>query len=202
MEQQVFSKFNLYDQIGYLMVGSIAIIIFLFDIKFFYNFPIPELNLNTFLVWFIVVYFLGHLIQSISNLISKITFINALVKEDKKDFSDEEKEILKDAKEFFKSKFKDNDSLWNVCYLFSLSKDSTGQIEAFNAYYSMYRGWLLIFIFQTIFMLYFLFVKFNLINLDLFLISLLITIVFYFRSKRFWNYLRKKVLQAYIIARI
>jgi len=47
MDQKIFSKFNIYDQIGYL---------------------VPPFNFDTFLVWFIIAYFLGHLVQGISNL--------------------------------------------------------------------------------------------------------------------------------------
>lgn len=202
MDQKIFSKFNFYDQIGYLMVGSIAIFILVFDIEFFYGFKFIDLNINNFIIWFVIVYFFGHLIQALTNIINKLPLLNFLIKENKEDFNDNQKKILKDAKRFFKSKSKENKIIWNVCYLYSLSKDVTGQIQAFNAYYSMYRGWLTVFLLESAFLVYVLFKEFNTRNLSLFLIGVLIMFIFYIRSKRFWAYLTDKVLQTYVIVKI
>lgn len=202
MEQKIFSKFNLYDQIGYLMVGSITVLIIVMDTKFFYGFGVPYLNINNFIIWFIIVYFLGHLIQALSNLINKIPLLNFLIRENKKEFNKDQREILKEAKGFFKLKSQNNNMIWNVCYLYALSKDTTGQIQAFNAYYSMYRGWLVIFTLETIFLLIQLINNLNLFNFSLLFGSTLASIIFYIRSKRFWNYLTDKVLQIYIITRV
>lgn len=201
MEQQVFTKFNLYDQIGYLMVGSVAVSIIVLDLEFFYSFQLPDLTINNFIIWFIVVYFLGHLIQALANLINRIPLLNFLIKEDKEKFNDEQKEMLKDAKKFFKLKSQNNNMIWNVCYLYSLSKDTTGQIQAFNAYYSMYRGWLIIFVLENIFLLIQSINTINVYNFSFLSGSAFVSIVFYIRSKRFWNYLTNKVLQIYIVSR-
>lgn len=201
MENKVFSRLNLYDQIGYLMVGSVAALVAVFDAKLFCGFQLPDLNINNFIIWFVVVYFLGHLIQALANLINKIPLLNFLVKENKEEFSDEQKETLEEAKEFFKLKSKNNSYVWNVCYLYTLSKDATGQIQAFNAYYSMYRGWLITFLLQSIFLLYILIKEFSISNLGLFSISTVIALILYMRSKRFWKYLTTKVLQIYILVK-
>lgn len=201
MDQKIFSKFNLYDQIGYLMVGSIAALIFVSDAKFFYGFRFSDLNINNFIIWFVIIYFLGHLIQALANIINKIPIVNFLIKEDKEKFSIDQKIILKNVKKFFKLKSQNNNLIWNVCYLYALSKDTTGQIQSFNAYYSMYRGWLIIFLLQSIFVLYILIKEFNIQNISLFLISTLIMWIFYIRSRRFWEYLTNKILRTYIIFR-
>lgn len=202
MEQQVFTKFNLYDQIGYLMVGSIAAIIIALDAEFFYGSQIPDLDINNFIIWFVFVYFLGHLVQALANLMNKIPLLNFLIKEDKGEFSDDQKEILKEAKKFFKLESQNKNMIWNVCYLYSLSKDATGQIQAFNAYYSMYRGWLVIFFLESLFLLYYNLIIFsNAVNLSFLLLSIFLTFIFIQRSRRFWAYLTNKVLQTFVVIR-
>lgn len=202
MDKQVFSKFNLYDQIGYLMVGSIAIIILVFNVYYFYGIKLLNLDIDTFLIWFIIAYFFGHVIQGITNLISVIPILNILIKEDKKKFSDEEKETLKDAEKYFKIKKQDESKLWSLCYTFSLAKDITAQVQVFNANYSLYRGWLIVFLLQSLFILYqLLFQQYSLQILWLFIGSIFFTFLFYKRSKRFWNYMRSKVLETFTVVK-
>jgi hypothetical protein len=83
--------------------------------------------------------------------------------------------------------------------MFSSAKDITGQIQTSNAFYGLYRGWLVVFIFQSIFLLYRLIIHFSLLDLSYFLLSLLISYVFYNRSVRFWKYIKVKVLQNFVI---
>jgi len=201
MDRNIFTKFNLYDQIGYLMVGSISVLIIVINTEFFYDFRLPDLSINNFIIWFVVVYFLGHLIQALSNLINKIPLIKLLIKEDKGKFNDDQKEILEGAKKFFKLRSQNESVLWNLCYLYSLSKDTTGQIQAFNAYYSMYRGWLVVFLLESVFLFIQLINTRTLFNLSLLIVCFIITAIFYTRSRRFWDYLTSKVLQTYIITR-
>jgi len=187
MEQKIFSRFNVYDQIGYLMVGAVALIILIFDGFYFFQVSIPSFNLNTFLVWFVIAYLLGHLIQGIANLIRDITtrkkkLLRFLIPEEKNDFNETQREILQQAKEYFRL-YKQNESeLWNLCYMFASAKDITGQVQSFNSYYSLYRGWLVIFVLESLFLLYFLIVKHNWQILLLFLGSIFLAFIFYRRS--------------------
>jgi hypothetical protein len=201
MEQKVFSKFNLYDQIGYLMVGAVALLLIVFNGSYFFQATFPLLNIDNFLAWFIVAYFLGHLIQGIANLITDIEQLRFLIPESKSDFDETEKEILQQAKEYFKLEKQNDSKLWNLCYMFANAKDLTGQVQAFNSYYSLYRGWFVIFCLETIFIVPFFAISFSWTTLVIFLISLLFTIIFRRRLTRFWNYTRNKVLETFIVVK-
>jgi len=199
MEQKVFNKFNLYDQIGYIMVGATAQIIFCFNVKFFTNNAIPEINVSNFIVWFIIAYFFGHFIQSFSNVLSKIPLIKYLFKENKTDFNSFEKEILLEAKKYFKMKTDDFSRIWNVCYQFCSTNDNTGQIQSFNSNYGLYRGWLVLFILNQIFLCIQIIKNYTVFTLLIFCVNLIVLFVFQNRMKRFWNYFRDKVINNFII---
>lgn len=201
MENKIFTKFNLYDQIGYLMVGTIAVMVIVFNFIYFYQVRIISFNLDNFLIWFITTYFIGHFIQGICNIINEIPILNLLIKEKKEEFNSEEKALLQQAKSFFKLKEQNKNKLWNYCYMLACAKDATGQVTLFNAYYSLYRGWLTIFFLQSLFLLYFLITKHNIQIFILFLLSIFLSLVFYKRSKRFWKYLRNKVFDTFILVK-
>ncbi len=201
MEQKIFSKLNLYDQIGYLLVGSIGILMIVFDATIFSR-QLPNFDAATLIIWFIIAYFYGHIIQGFSNVISEIPFLKFLIPEDKNSFNEKEKEILKEAEKYFRLKKQGLSRLWNLCYMFSTAKDITGQVQAFNSYYSLYRGWFIVFLLQSLFFIYLLFIgSFNLIFLIYFLLSTLLALVFYRRSKRFWKYTRNKVLETFVVVK-
>ena len=189
MTQQVFSKFNVYDQIGYLLVGSIALLVIYLD-TILLNYKFPKFDLRVAIIWLIIAYFLGHIIQAVANV---------FIKEQKEDFNDQEKGILDTAKEFFGIKELSDGEIWNLCYMTALAKDVTGQISSFNAYYSLYRGWLVVFTFESVFLLIRVILFFSLANIAWLIISLVLVILFYRRSKRFYTYLRAKVLQTFLI---
>ncbi|MDD5147144.1 MAG: hypothetical protein PHV63_01145 [Candidatus Daviesbacteria bacterium] len=198
----IFSKFNLYDQIGYLLVGAIALILIIFDSFYFYSLTIPEFKLDALLVWFIVAYFFGHVVQTAANLLNEIPLLNFLIRENKKEFTDKEKEILEQAKIFFKLKKQDEDKIWNLCYVFALAKDISGHVQIFNAYYSLYRGWFIIFLLQSIFLsIYVLFVAYNLQIILLLITSIFIACLFHNRSLRFWQYTRNKALETFVVVK-
>ena len=201
MEQKVFSKFNIYDQIGYLMVGAIALLAFVFNGAYFFKLAIPAFEINTFLIWFIIVYFLGHLTQGVANIVSDIRWLRFLMPENKEDFNEQEKEILEQAKTYFGLEKQDESKLWSFCYMFSNTKDISGQVQAFNAYYSLYRGWLVIFILESLFLFGFLFVTFDLEKILLLLASVFLAFIFYRRSQRFWKYTKDKVFQTFVIVK-
>ena len=189
MNHQIFSKFNVYDQIGYLLVGSIGLLVIYLD-TILLNYKFPRFDLRTAIIWLIVAYFLGHIIQAVANV---------LIKEKKEDFNEQEKTILDIAKEFFGIEQLSDGEIWNLCYMTAFAKDITGQISSFNAYYSLYRGWLTVFIFESVFLLIRVILFFNLANIAWLIISLVLVILFYRRSKRFYTYLRAKVLQTFLI---
>lgn len=192
MQKQLLSKFNVYDQVGYLLVGSISLIVLYLD-SLFFDFGFPKFDLNSSIIWLIITYFLGHIIQSIANII---------IKEKKEDFNEKEKKILEIAKEFFEIKNLSEEEVWNLCYMMAFAKDITGQISTFNAYYSLYRGWFVIFVLESLFLLPLnIFKWFNFTYLILFLISNFLTILFFRRKKRFYSYLKIKVLQTFILLR-
>lgn len=189
MNQQMFSKFNVYDQIGYLLVGSIALLVMYLD-TILLNYKFPKFDLKTAIIWLIIAYFLGHIIQAVANV---------FIKEKKEDFNEQEKRILKIAEEFFGMKGLPDGEIWNLCYMTALAKDVTGQISSFNAYYSLYRGWLIIFTIESVFLLVYVILFFSLPVIIWLMVSFLLAILCYRRSKRFYRYLRIKVLQTFLI---
>lgn len=199
MDQKVFSKFNVYDQIGYLMVGAIALLLIVFNGSYFFQASFPSLNINTIVAWFIVAYFLGHLIQGTANLTTDIKQLRFLIPEGKSDFDEEEKEILQQAKDYFKLEKQDDNKLWNLCYILASAKDITGQVQAFNSYYSLYRGWFVVSILEALFLFSFLIIAYNHNTLILFSMSVFLSVVFHRRLKRFWKYTRNKVLETFVV---
>lgn len=189
MNQQIFSKFNVYDQIGYLLVGSIGLLVIYLD-TILLNYKFPKFDLKTAIIWLIVAYFLGHIIQAVANVI---------IREKKEDFNKQEKRILKIAEEFFGMKELSDGEIWNLCYMTALAKDISGQVSSFNAYYSLYRGWLMIFTIESVFLLVCVILFFSLPTLIWLIVSFLLVVLFYRRSKIFYKYLRAKALQTFLI---
>jgi len=189
---QIFSKFNLYDQIGYLLVGSIALMLAYVDFSVF-NVSFPNFNLTNLPLWVVVAYFLGHVIQAVANI---------LIREKKEDFDESEKEILDLARKYFSTEKGTDGEVWNLCYMLASAKDVSGQIQSFNAYYSLYRGWFIVFAVESLLIAAFTLYSFNLPKIVFLLISSITAILFYRRLKRFYVYLRSKVLQTFIIVRI
>lgn len=189
MNQQIFSKFNVYDQIGYLLVGSIGLLVVYVDTVLL-NYEFPKFDLKTAIIWLIVAYFLGHTIQAVANV---------FIREKKEDFNEQEKRILDIAGEFFGIKKLSDGEIWNVCYMTALAKDITGQISSFNAYYGLYRGWLIVFTIESAFLLMYVILFFSLTSIVQLTVSFLLVVLFYRRSKRFYRYLRVKVLQTFLV---
>lgn len=192
MENPIISKFNLYDHIGYLLVGSVGLMIIFFDFNLLnVNYPIPSLDLENSLVWIIAAYLFGHILQAVANM---------FIKENKTDFSESEKEILEKANKYFEVNKQSAGETYSLCYMLSSAKDITGQVQSFNAYYSLYRGWMIIFILESIFLVFINIMKwFSFGYLVLLFLTLFISWLFYKRSKRFYAYSRGKTLQTFII---
>jgi len=199
MDNKVFSRFNVYDQIGYLMVGAVFLLLMVFNAYYFFQVSVPSFTIDTFLAWFIVAYFLGHLIQGISNLITDTEKLRCLIPETESEFDEREKEILQEAKEYFGLENQEDNKLWNLCYILANAKDITGQVQAFNSYYSLYRGWFIVFGMQALFTIPFLGIAFNWLTLLMFVFSIALSIIFHRRLKRFWGYTKNKVLETFVI---
>ena len=195
-------KLNLYDQFGYLMVGAVFLLLLIFDTVYFFQVNIPPFYLDTFLAWFVVTYFTGHLIQGTANIITKAPFLHSLVKEDKSDFTDDEKIVLNQVGDYLSVKEADDSKLWRLCLTLTTAKDVTGQVGLFNAYYSLYRGWFVILLLQSMFLAYhILFLGYSTTVLLFFLLSVFLAFVVCKRSKRFWQYLRSKALETFIVVK-
>lgn len=182
------------------MVGGVGLIVIFFDLLILYRFYRLPINTDNFVVWLIITYFLGHLIQGIANIMNKIPILNFLIQENKDKFKPDEEEVLNEAKKYFGLTKQNYNKLWNFCYIFANAKDVTGQVQSFNAYYSMYRGWLVIFVLESLFLLYMTVLKMPH-AFPLLLLNLFFVLVFYQRSKRFWHYLRDKVFQTFIVVK-
>ena len=188
---QIFSKFNLYDQVGYLLVGAITLLVVyvdfvLLDTKF------PDFNATTIPVWLIVSYFFGHLIQAVANLV---------IREKKGEFSDSEKSILQEAKLYFGLEKAADSEVWNLCYMLASAKDVTGHVQTFNAFYSLYRGWFVVFAIETLFIVGYTIHSYATTKLIILLLSLALAVLFYRRLRRFNGYFRDKVLQTFLLVR-
>lgn len=188
MDQKLFSKLNIYDQIGYLMVGGMALIFVAVDLGVVGVQP-PNFDLGNSIIWLIVAYAIGHLVQGIANI---------LIQENKSDFDDEQKAILDKARTYFDIKGKDG-SIWNFCYMLATAKDITGQVQQFNAYYSLYRGWSVVFLLESIFSTVVTIQNFSLTMLSFLIVTIFCGWIFYRRAGRFWIYLRNKALQTFLV---
>ncbi len=189
MENKIFPKFSFYDQLGYILVGSIALFVVFFD-TWILKYPLPEISGVDLFVLIIIAYFLGHIIQSVANLV---------IKERKDDFSEHEVKILNIARENFNLKEKSDNEIYRFVNLISLGRDFSGQVEIFNAYYGLYRGWLVVFVVQSIFLLGYSIFVFSFRNLIVFIISIIVSILLYLRMRRFYRYSREKTLQTFLI---
>lgn len=199
MENKLFSKFNIYDQFGYLMVGSIGLIVMALDLYMLKmtNY-LPLFNTQTFFCWFIGSYFMGHVFQSISN----IKIFKFDTDDNRSNFLESEKEILTQAKEYFAVDQQSWNELYLLCYMLATAKDITGHVQTFNAHYSLYRGWFIIFLIESV-ISFVLSIKyrfqFNFILL--LIISICLTYLFYRRSNKFYKYSRAKTLQTFILVK-
>lgn len=189
MENKILPKFNFYDQLGYILVGGIALFAIFFDI-WILEYQIPEISDVDFFALLVIAYFLGHVIQSLANL---------FIKEKRNDFSKQDQEILNIAREKFNLKEKTDNEIYRFVIMVSLGKDFSGQVESFNAYYGLYRGWLIVFVIQSIFLLGYSIFSFSPKNLIFLIAAITVAILMYLRMKRFYKYSREKTLQTFLI---
>ena len=193
MENRFFSRFDVYNQLGYLFVGSIALFVVAVDLFLLdKSRHVEALSDQSFLVWLTVAYFLGHVMQAVANI---------LIRENKTGFSDSEKETLEEARKYFGEEEKPLEEIYSLCYMVSLAKDATGHVKVFKACYGLYRGWTVVFALNSLFMLYAVFRDWpSPMRISILVGSVLVAVLLYSRSKRFYDYSRRKTLQTFVIA--
>lgn len=188
-------KFSAFDQIGYLLVGSIALLVILIDYYLVTNnLTSSGVDSAMAIVIFIVLsYCIGHIIQACAHFLLRKPQIL---------FNNDEKDLLLNARTLFKrDKFNDY-QIYRLIFLYSQCNDTTGQVNAFNSYLTLYRGWSTVFIFEALFMLMYIIsiFAFSLPNLIIILISIILSFILYNRYRIFSRYLKEKVFNTYIIS--
>ena len=190
----ISNKFSFYDQIGYLLVGSIALLMIAGNMWLFNRSEsLPSFALQTILVLMVVAYFLGHLVQSVANII---------IIEKKDSYTISERKTLDAVRAYFDNSDWSDREAFQHCYILSCGKDIAGHVAAFNAYYSLYRGWLLLFSFEAVYLAVHTII--NWFSLELFLLTLAslgIAFLMHYRRRLYWNYVTSKTLQTFIVFR-
>jgi len=194
VDKDLFSKFSIYDHLGYLFVGALGLLVAAADLLLLDRLSnIPDLTAASFVPYLVVAYFCGHVIHALANVV---------IKEKKSNFTEGEKEILEEARRHFKLEKQSWSDIYLLCYMLSSAKDVTGQVQSFNAYYSLYRGWFVIFLLQSLFLL-----LQNILNwpniryVSLLFFSMVLAMLLFARMKRFYRYSRSKTLQTFILLR-
>jgi len=140
--ESALAKLNLYDQVGYLAVGGLFMMVARVDLAIL-GIPIADLPVPTEIGGrVLLVYFLGHFAQTIANYI---------VKENKTAFSTKHLAVLKAVARKIKMKPFDPNEAYQTCYMLALANDPTGHVQVFNANYSLYRGWASVFLMNSVF---------------------------------------------------
>ena len=199
---EITPKFNIYEQLGYLGTGGILAVLIVFNNFFFeIGLPLPVLTATNLLVWVLVIYFFGHLLQALTNFFTKIWIIKYWFEEYKGRKTENQESIIRGIKQKFNLHENADIEAWEICYLFALSKDETNQINQFNSQYGMYRGWSLLFLLNALFYVVLFFTtKSHCIHLLLFFAgSLFVSYLFRLRFKRFWEYIGTKVYATYAL---
>lgn len=190
MEKSFLGRLNLYDHFGYLFVGLLALGLGWLNLVILRtNFNISS-SAYLLLVVLALAYFFGHLIQALANVV---------IKENKTDFTQDEKEVLNEVRKFFKQEVSDKQA-FQYCYTVAVAKDITAQVQLFNAYYSLFRGWALVLLLESVFCIgAYLFVsQADWVLLPIAFLAIGSSLLFYKRSKRFYMYVRSKVLQTFV----
>lgn len=194
ISNMISSKLNTYDHFGYILVGSLGLLLLAFDL-WYLDIPkyIPLFSLQNSLIWLIASYFFGHLSQAFANL---------FIFEDKEDFSDNDKIILDEARSYFALEQISNRETYKYCNLFAYANDISGQVTSFHAYYGLYRGWFIILLLESgFFAVIFIISWFDIVVLLHLLGSVLITLIINQRRLRFWKFLKIKTLQTFVVVR-
>lgn len=216
--KSITSKFNLYDHFGYILVGLYQIIIGYILLSLIFKIPFPDIpklfKLEYTIGLILFSYFVGHIIQSLSNFfenllsrkITKKIFKKTKSEEDKKNEKNNDLKFIEEkAKKFFelpeniKQKY-----IFKYCQLYALSDDFSGHVALFNSMYSFYRGFFIASLLSLIIGLVVLFLSFfysivSHIKTDLIfwlfiLVEIFLLWIFNKRKNRFWDYMGEKTL--------
>ena len=202
-------KASIYDILGYFLPGLLfmfALILLSLNYNVEYLFEeIKRLSTTEIMLAIIIAYIIGHLIQSISNILENIFLKLPLLKyisgapsyqyfsESNKFYSDEFKKlIINAAKEIFKSENLKEKELFNLCYSLILQKGETRRIELFVSLYGFYRGLSYSCLISSI--LFFIYH-----NFILAIAFVIFTILFLQRYKRFKSYFEDYVYRDFYI---
>lgn len=195
-------KFNVYEQLVYLMVGAITLLLIGLNLSLFgYKLSLSDFStLGNSIVLALGAYFLGHFIQSLSNSISKIKWVGNIIPSGSRQQKEaRQKTFYKEIKEKFHLKKDMDEEAWQVTYMFALSNDKTGQLTQLNSQYGLYRGWTIVFSFNALFYLIYMVSVgvFTPLLIGLAIVSVVVSLVFWARANRYWNYIGNKVFAMY-----
>ncbi len=209
--KETLSKLSIYDHFGYILVGlyQILLVYLLLCLVKVLNWGdiLEFIKIESSVIILIISYFLGHIIQAVSNLFEGLLSKNfSKGEDDKKEKGDDQfAYIYEKAKKFFNlpNEIKQK-ILFQYCYLYALSNDLGGQIALFNSTYSFYRGLfisslinfiiLLIFGLSSFFIQQMAFLKINFLFYLFIILNMAIVFLFYNRKERFFKYFGEKVL--------
>ena len=209
--KETLSKLSIYDHFGYILVGlyQILLVYLLLCLVKVLNWGdiLEFIKIESSVIILIISYFLGHIIQAVSNLFEGLLSKNfSKGEDDKKGKGDDQfAYIYEKAKKFFNlpNEIKQK-IIFQYCYLYALSNDLGGQIALFNSTYSFYRGLfisslinfiiLLIFGLSSFFIQQMAFLKINFLFYLFIILNMAIVFLFYNRKERFFKYFGEKVL--------
>jgi len=158
------SKFNFYDFIGYIIPGAfIFILLFWFLFAFFsFELPFKVISIGGSILFLFFSYFLGHLVQSLGNIVEKKLlekwggwFSEQFLRDDNNYYTCEFKNKLKKITcELFGFSYngssndeeqkKRREQIFNLCYSLIVQKNVALHTEIFNGIYGLYRGILIV----------------------------------------------------------
>ena len=221
---QIFSRFTVYGQFAYFFVGITALLVIALDL-----FLLGILNSNlisrevrdvsTFLLILLLLlipaYFIGHVIQSISTykIAGCSSIYDYFFKNYEAKFNEYDRSVLRKAQTFFnvnnaacECDGKTFEEIYYLIYMFSLSKDKTGHVWDYHALCALYRGWLIIFSFNSLVVAFFIcdslfteeYVKTSWIVISL-ILSIILSILFWDKLKTFHCISKNVTLEALII---
>lgn len=215
---KLISKFNLYDHFGYVFVGLYQIISLFIFVSIVQSKEFPDLSvfiaLENSIGLIMVSYFVGHLVQGLSNFFDNLVnnrFLKKLFKNLKSEKTKKEESkkqwtyITEKAQNFFElpPSIKQN-QIFKYCQLYALSNDFSGHVSLFNSMYSFYRGFFISTLLNLLFAAIFwtntwILNQFHIPKVtELFywfaISQIFLCWIFKNRKNRFWDYMGEKTL--------
>ncbi len=186
------SRLNLYDTLAYMLVGISCVLLMRFDLTIIgHPIDLPEVTLANIIVWLAVYYFLGTTIQEIARLVFKY-ILRFRVK-----FTPYDETVLEDLKLKLKLKTTTMGETYKICYLYARARDVTGHVDLFHALYALYRGWVILFFAELVFIgsnFY------RIHNMILYAsLAALLTALFYIRCRYFYLLVKERILHTFLV---